>query len=268
MQEIVQALINRSVDLLPRVIMGILIVLAGWLLATISKRLVIKFIHYLDRLINSRLQNRALRVDLKSTAGFIAKTIFWIIILFTIVIITQLLGLAILTTWFNALLGYLPNILAAVLIVFAGVLIGRLVGDLMSSSIVKAGIPKGDHIRKLVQFIILFVASVIAINQVGIDIQFFTNLITIIVAALLFGAALAFGLGASTSVSNILGSFYVQKSYREGNRVKIGDIEGVIVKITPTVIHIKTKTGKVTVPAKNFNEEKSELLKDHMSDAK
>jgi small-conductance mechanosensitive channel len=103
-------------------------------------------------------------------------------------------------------------------------------------------------------------ASVMAINQVGIDIQFLTNLVIIVIAALLFGAALAFGIGASTSVSNILGSFYLQKSYKEGNRVKIADIEGIIVKISPTEVHIKTKSGRVIVPAKTFNEAHSELL--------
>ena len=259
-QQLIQGLIARSVELFPRLVLGIIIILVGWILARISKRLVTRFIQYLDRQINARLQQRYLSVDLGSTARIIATTIYWIIILFTLAVATHLLGLSVMTTWFDALLAYLPNILAAIVIIFAGIILGRLVGDLMSSSIVKAGIPKGDHVRKLVQFVIVFVASVIAINQVGIDIQFLTNLVTIVIAALLFGAALAFGLGASTSVSNILGSFYVQKSYREGNRVKIDDVEGVIVRITPTEVHIKTKTGIVTIPAKNFNQEKSELL--------
>ncbi len=261
-QELTRQLIAGSVDIFPKLVVGLVIALAGWILAVVARNLVTRFIRYLDRQVNSRLQNRLLKVDLNGTARIIANTIFWIIILLALAMITQLLGLSILTTWFNALLGYLPNILAAIIIIFAGIIIGRLVGDLMSSSIIKAGIPKGDHVRKLVQFVIMFVASVIAINQVGIDILFLTNLVTIIIAALLFGAALAFGLGASTSVSNILGSFYLQKSYREGDPVRIGNIEGTIVKITATEVHIKTGTGIVTVPAKNFNEEKSELLKD------
>jgi small-conductance mechanosensitive channel len=176
------------------------------------------------------------------------------------VVVTQIFGIPVLTAWLSGLLDYLPNILAAVIIMFSGVVVGRLLGDLVASAVTKTGVSKGAHIRKLVQFIILFIASVIAINQIGIDIHFLTNLITIILAALLFGASLAFGLGARTSVSNILGSYYLQKTYQEGNTVKIGDIEGVIIKITPTAVYLKTKNGQVTVPAKDFNEEKTVLL--------
>lgn len=259
-QQMIQSLQTRTIELLPSIILGLVTILFGWLLAIIARNFVTKFILYLDRQINAKIQNRFLSVDLAGTAKIIATTVFWIILLFALAAASHLLGLSIITTWFNALLAYLPNILAAIVIIFTGIILGRLVGDLMSSSIIKAGIPKGDHVRKLVQFVIVFVASVIAINQVGIDIQFLTNLVTIVIAALLFGAALAFGIGASTSVSNILGSFYLQKSYKEGNRVRIANIEGIIVKISPTEVHIKTKSGRVIVPAKTFNEAQSELL--------
>jgi hypothetical protein len=259
-QQIIQGLQTRTIELLPSLILGLVAILFGWLLAFIARNFVTKFILYLDRQINAKIQDRFLSVDLASTARVIATTVFWIILFSALAAASHLLGLSIITTWFNALLAYLPNILAAIVIIFTGIILGRLVGDLMSSNIIKEGIPRGDHIRKLLQFIIVFMASVMAINQVGIDIQFLTNLVIIVIAALLFGAALAFGIGASTSVSNILGSFYLQKSYKEGNRVRIADIEGIIVKISPTEVHIKTKSGRVIVPAKTFNEAHSELL--------
>ena len=83
---------------------------------------------------------------------------------------------------------------------------------------------------------------------------------TIALAVLLFGAALAFGLGAKTSVSNILGSYYFQKTYQVGNRVQIGEIVGLIVQISATTILLDTKSGKVSIPSKVFNEEKTILL--------
>ena len=253
-------LVNSSIDLFPRLIIGLLVILLGVLLALVFKNLITRLILYLDRQVNLRLRNRFLSVNLQSTARLAGRIAFWIIILFTIVVVTQMFGLTLLTTWFNALLGYLPNILTAIIIIFIGFVAGRLVGDLLNSSILKRGLGKGEYLGKVVQYIILFVASVIAVDQVGIDIQFLTNLVTIVIASLLFGAALAFGLGASTSVSNILGSYYLQKSYQEGNIVKIGEIEGSIVKITPTAVHIKTKNGMVTIPAKSFSEEKSVLI--------
>lgn len=262
LKEFFENLVTNAINLLPRLILGLLVILIGIILARVSQKLVFKLILYIDNQVNTRLRKQFLSVNLQSSARFAAKTTFWIIILLTVAVLTQVLGLSVLTTWFNALLTYLPNIVTAVVIIFVGIILGRLTGDLLSSSLLKEG-TKRTHLRNLVQFTILFVASVIAANQVGIEIQFLTNLITIIIASLLFGAALAFGLGASTSVSNILGSYYLQKSYQEGNTIRIGEVEGTIVKITPTAVFIKTKSGDVTVPAKVFNEEKTVLLKEN-----
>jgi small-conductance mechanosensitive channel len=86
------------------------------------------------------------------------------------------------------------------------------------------------------------------------------NIIDIGFAALLFGAALAFGLGAKTAVSNILATFYVRKMYKVGDQVKIDDIQGKIAKIDDTSVVIDTQAGQVIVPAKNFSESKSFLI--------
>lgn len=262
LENLLKSLLSELVLLVPRIIVGLLIILAGWILARVVQKLIIKLFLYLDGKLNTWLRSRYLSVDLQSSAQFIGKTVFWIIVLISIAIVSQILGLPVLTTWFDGLVGYLPNILAAVVILFAGIIVGRLLGDLIGSTVSRTGVSKTDNVRKFIQFVVLFIAAVIAIDQIGIDIQFLTNLVVIVVATLLFGAALAFGFGARTSVSNILGSYYVQKTYQEGNTIQIGDITGVIVKITPTAVYLKTESGLVTIPAKNFNEEKSVLLKE------
>jgi len=257
-----QQLITGLINILPKILTALLVLGIGLILARIIERLINRVILYLGNSLNAKLRNRLLAVDLKGSAKFVSKTTYWILILLVIAITTQILGLPVMNAWFNELLVYLPNILAAVIIVFAGLVIGRLLGDIMASALSRSGVTTGTQIRKLVQFVVIFIASVIAINQVGINIEFLTNLIAIIIAALLFGASLAFGLGAQTSVSNILGSYYLQKSYHEGNTVKIGEIEGVIIRITATSVHLKTKTGEVIIPAKNFNEQTTTLVKD------
>ena len=260
--DFLQSLASQMIEFLPRLLLGLVVVVVGLLIARLVEKLVGKVILYLGSALNSRLRKRLISVDLQGSAKFVSKTVFWIIILLTTAVVTQIFGIPVLTAWLSGLLDYLPNILAAVIIIFSGIIIGRLLGDLMASAVARTGVTEGSQVRKIVHFIVLFIASVIAINQVGIDIQFLTNLVTIIVAALLFGASLAFGLGARTSVSNILGSYYLQKSYHEGNTVKIDNEEGVIIKITSTAVHLKTKNGEVIIPAKDFNEQTTTLIKE------
>jgi len=257
------SLIIGAINLIPNLLVAIVVFLIGFLLARVTQKLIKKFILYLHGSINEKLRNRFLSVDLQSSAIFISKTFFWFILVFTIVLATQILGITILTRWFEGLILYLPNILASVIIVFVGFVVGELISNIIASAAARATISYGIYLGRFIKYNILFVSIILAIDQIGIDILFLTNLITIVLAILLFGAALAFGLGAKTSISNILGSYYVQKTYQVGNRVQIGKIEGLIIKITATTVSLETKSGIVTIPSKVFNEEKTILLKNN-----
>jgi len=131
---------------------------------------------------------------------------------------------------------------------------------MIKSGTFKAGISNSYALGEITRYIILVITIIIAINQIGIDISFLTHLLYIVLAALLFGAALAFGLGAKTSVSNILASYYISRTYSEGNIIRIGEHEGRIIKITSTSVFLETESGQVIIPAKEFNENKSILI--------
>jgi hypothetical protein len=87
-----------------------------------------------------------------------------------------------------------------------------------------------------------------------------TVLLAVVLGAMLGGVALAFGFGARTAVSNIMGSHYLRQVYQVGQTVRLGAIQGEIVAITTTAVVIKAQDGRVVVPAKEFSEAPSTLL--------
>jgi small-conductance mechanosensitive channel len=107
---------------------------------------------------------------------------------------------------------------------------------------------------------VILVTILIGIDQIGIDITLLESVLIIAIGALLFGAALAFGIGARTSVSNILASFYLQRIYKVGDRIRIGDQEGRITEITPLAVLLDCPEGQVCVPADGFSQKTSVLL--------
>lgn len=266
-QELVEEMRQMTLDLwgflldfLPNLIVGLVVLLIGYLIARIVQSLVGRLIGHLDRLINNNLSGRQLQVNLNSSRNFIAKAFFWIILFFFVTIFTETLGLPVITSWLAGMGAYLPNILAGVLIIFFGIIFSRLASDLIKSRTFKSGIYSSAMLGKVVKFIILIISIVIAIDQVGVDISFLTSLTYIILASLLLGAAMAFGIGAKTSVSNILASYYISRTYSEGNYVRIGEIEGRIIKITSTSVYLESKEGQIVIPAKDFNDQKSILI--------
>lgn len=252
---------NYLLELVPKLILGIIVLFIGYLVARLVKSMVGRFIGYLDRVINKNLSGRQLQVNLSSSRSFIAKAFFWIIIFFFITLFTEILGLPVITSWLAGLGDYLPRLLAGVVVIFFGIIFSRLASDLIKSRTFRGGLYDSAVLGRVAKYSIMVISIIIAINQVGIDISFLTTLTYILLGALLAGAAVAFGLGAKVSVSNILASYYIARTYSEGDLIRIGEHEGRIIKITSTSVYLESDSGQVIIPAKDFNEQKAVLIK-------
>ncbi|HSG06406.1 MAG TPA: mechanosensitive ion channel domain-containing protein, partial [Nitrospiria bacterium] len=100
------------------------------------------------------------------------------------------------------------------------------------------------------------------IEQIGIQVEFLTTLIFVVVGGLFGGIALAFALGARKIVGNLIASQYLLQTHSVGQIVKIGEIRGSIREITPTAVVVETPEGRVFIPASKFQEEASTLTSD------
>ena len=204
-------------EFLPNFMGALLIILVGFLLARLVRTLARRFLKSIGRLIPGKsIRGRLNAEKMERAASFVANTLYWIIIFFFLTVATEALGLPIVTTWLSGIASYLPQALVAVLIGVAGFIGSVIVRDVIVSGAASVGMAYGSMMGKLVQYTILMLTILIALDQIGVEIRFFAAVIVTIIAALLFGAALAFGLGARTSISNILASYYLQKKYRVG----------------------------------------------------
>jgi hypothetical protein len=62
-------------------------------------------------------------------------------------------------------------------------------------------------------------------------------------------------------VSNIIASHYLRQIYREGHTIRIGEAQGKISEITNTVVILENSNERLVVPAKEFSEKTSVLLR-------
>lgn len=253
---------QRAIEFLPNFLGSLAIFLVGLLVAYLLHALAYRFLKNLGRWIpHKRVQEKIQPTTLDGSARIIAKIIYWVVLFLFLTAATEALGMPVVTTWLSGIASYLPRIIAAVLIVAIGLIGGILLRDVIISSAASARIAHGNVLGKLAQYAIVLISLLIGIQEVGIDISFLTNLIIILVSAALFGAALAFGLGARGAISNILACYYLQKTYKIGQCVNIGGREGRIIRITPEAVILENSEGFVYVPARHFEESPSLLLK-------
>lgn len=245
------SMVVNLIEYLPRILAALLVLIIGWLLAKMIRTLVVRLVNQLDRLWQKMVTSKGL-VSLQPRhppAKFVGEILFWMTILISVVMATEILGLSIFVSWLTAIVSYLPLLVSGLLIVLAGFIVSSLVRDLVASGMASAGMTQGDVVGRLVQVVILFTSIVIGTDQVGIDVTFLSVISAIILSATLGSVALAFGLGAKAYVANIIAAHYLRSDIRIGDRIRMGDISGAVAEITNTRIIIDTQDGQVSLPA-------------------
>lgn len=255
-----QGMINRIKDSIlgsmPDIMGAILLFFFGLLLAWMLRSMVNRLLLKPRSLFSGKGIHGNLRknwidpVMVRVLSGFI----YWMVLFLFLTASTEILGLSVVTIWLSGIANYLPRLLIAILIGAAGYVGGRVLNEGVVRMAQSFGIAAAKALGQLARLLVWFLSLLIAVDLIGLDISLLVNIVYIVIAALLLGAALAFGLGAQTVVANILASYYVQKTYEIGQQVKIGSVEGRITEITPTALILQTSSEQVLIPAKRFND--------------
>ena len=253
---------STAIDHLPSLLAAVALLFVGWLVATWLRRLTralgTRLNRGLERLLTS---DRARQARLSpALVRLLSNVIFWVVILAFLTAAARIADLAILGTWLERIIGYVPQLFIGALIIVAGYLVGAIVRDLVIDALESAGIAQRILIGQLAQAGTCLAAIIIGIDQIGIDVTFVTTMIAIVLGVALAGFSLAFGLGARHLVANLIACHAVQRQFSVGQRAQIGGIEGVIVEFTPTGVVFATADGRVTVPAGRFDREPSTLF--------
>lgn len=190
----------------------------------------------------------------------LGRLFYWLVFLIFAAAAIELLGLPVVSTAVVQLRDQIPRAISGLVIVFVGVVVASLGGGVAAAAAASAGVRYAGALGRAAQGALLLLAILLAMEQIGISGGIVVAILGVATGALMGGAALAFGLGARTAVSNIVGSYYVAQAYRVGQTVRLGEIEGRIVRTTATAVILDTARGQVQVPAGLFSEQPSTLV--------
>ncbi|HXV86242.1 MAG TPA: hypothetical protein VD793_06070, partial [Gemmatimonadales bacterium] len=196
----------------------------------------------------------------QTVSELVGRFVYWLILLVFIAVGLEVLGLPVVSRVGERLSAYVPDALTALAIVFVGVVVASLAGGVVAASAASAGVTYAAAVGRAVQGVLVTLAFLIGLEQIGVHGEFFLVLVWIIIGTLLGGAALAFGLGARTAVSNIIGAHYVAQTYHVGQTVRVADLQGRIVRTTAHSVVLDTPAGLVQVPARLFTEQPTVLI--------
>jgi small-conductance mechanosensitive channel len=227
---------------------------AGWLVARMLRWLFSRITLRIGRMVPGSELKRELRDSAgeRVAADVVGHVVFWIVFLLFVAAASQVLGLQAVTAGLTRLAQYLPSVLAAVVIVVAGVMLSNVARRATARAVARAGIAQGETLGQAARVLVLIVAIVVALDQVGIESTLLILTLAILLGTVVGSAALAFALGAREAVSGLIAVHYLERFYRPGDRVGVGEIEGRIVEFSGTAVILDTNRGRAIVPAAEF----------------
>jgi len=193
---------------LPRLLAAVLLLVVGWMAARLLRRLTIRALRALKVDVAAEkagIEDFLVQGGVRLTAvTLLGHVVYWLVNLVMILAALGILGLGSATQLFNRVILYLPNVVAAVLVLIFGTLFAQLIGTMVRTYLSNVGVGGADAIAGLARWaVVLFVVS-LSLEQLSIGGQILVSAFQIAFGALCLALALAFGLGGRDWAARVL----------------------------------------------------------------
>lgn len=206
--EPVKNMLSKIMGFLPTLLGALIILIVGWIIAKLIKQLIDKLLQIVrfDTLADKTGISEVLKKgDLKISAReVVSSLVYWLIIIMVLIMTVDALGLPKASDVLTGLFGYVPNVIAALLVIVVAIFLASFIATIVQTAAGNAKMPRPQVLAGLTRWAIIIFAATIALVELGIAPLLVTTTFNIVLAGIVLALALAFGLGAKDSVAKWL----------------------------------------------------------------
>jgi hypothetical protein len=197
-------------EVVPALIGALVILFAGYLLARLVERGVDRLLRRIH--LNEALERGGVMQAVERSGSHfnptrvIANLVIWLVMFVGLLLAANALGLQSLAIVFQDLLRYIPSVIAAVVIITVGIVLGGFVGGLIMAS--AGGIHGGPTLARVGKGGVIVLAIFMALQELGIATDIVTTAFAILFGAVALALALSFGLGNRDLAGHITREWY------------------------------------------------------------
>jgi small-conductance mechanosensitive channel len=247
MADTANGLLTAIMDLIPRLVGAVGVLLAMLLLAIVLQRLTTRTLEGLglDSLFESTGASDSLwRVGYTGgPSRLLGLALFLGVIMVGIASALSILGLSSLNTTMSHLVDLSGRGLVALAVMIAGVMAAGWLAELAGRESERSGLRGSSTIQRIVFATVISVAALIAASQLGLNTSLLVVLAIVVLATLGVAASLAVGQGLVLLSSNIAAGRYVQDGIRRGDVISVNGIEGAVEELGYASLTIRSEDG-------------------------
>lgn len=204
---------------LPMLIGAVIIFIAGLIVAKLIKMILVRFLKLIRFDIAADKTGIKDFLDkggvVKTPSEIIGSLIYWFVMILTIIASFDALGLPIVSDLLNDIFLYIPNVVAAIIVLILGILFGNLLATVIRTAASNAGFSAAEGLGKAALYAIISFSTAIGLVQLGIGENIIVSVFVTAFGAIALALALAFGLGGKDVAAD-----YLKKWFEKGKAAK------------------------------------------------
>ena len=209
------AFATKITAFLPELIGAIIIFVVGWIIARLVKVGVEKLLRLVrfDTATEKTGVNKFLKKGeiVKAPSEIVGTLVYWFIMILVLIASLDALGLPIVSDMLNSIFLYIPNVVAAIIVLVLGFLMGNLLAAVVRTAASNAGLKNAEGLGKISLYAIVVFVSAIALIQLGIGEEIVASAFGLVFGAAALALALAFGLGGRDVAADYLKRWLEEK---------------------------------------------------------
>ncbi|MCF7873343.1 MAG: hypothetical protein K9L84_04400 [Candidatus Omnitrophica bacterium] len=204
-------MLRKIGEYIPAVLGALVILILGWIIAKVIQKLARKFLDLVrfEKFAEKAGISEALsKGNIKNNATqLLSALVYWFIMILVLVMVVNALGLTVASQLLDGLLGYIPNVIAAVFVLVLGLFLANLVSGIVRTAASNAKLPKPEVLAGLSQWAIVIFAVTASLRQLGIAPFLVSTTFYILFGGICLALSLAFGLGGKDVAAKLLEDF-------------------------------------------------------------
>src|SRR5829696_7118723 len=204
-----QDALGAFLSYIPQLIGAVVILIFGYIIAKVLQAIIgrvlqaVGFDRWMER---GGIKQFFDRAETNQTPhSILGKLVFWFVFIVAITMAADALGIPQVSAVLAQLIAYIPNIIAAILILILAALLANFL-----SGIVR-GATGSDLLASIARYAIIVYAVFAAITQLGIAVQLTAPTFLILLGAVALATAIAFGFGAQGVARDIVENAYERR---------------------------------------------------------
>ena len=184
---------------LPKLISALIILLIGYIIAKVVKRVLqevlkaVKFNDIADKMgINGFFAKSGLKSD---ASGMIGKMGYWMIMLTTLIMFFDNLGLPQVSGLLTDAVAFIPKLLVGCILLVIGMYAANFLKDMVIATLKGGGFGSPNIVGNITYGAVMFLTVSMVLNQIGIGGDIVNTVVTSVLGGLSIATAIAFGLG-------------------------------------------------------------------------